>query len=156
MHSRALLATLNFLLVVGLYLPLGAPAAQEAIPGYPFLPLTTANVRAFSRQVEAEAKAMTAFLEQKYGDDRDKIERNPELTGLLHRRNELVEAFRLEEDGIKPIPCDPDFDFAVTTKQGRDFPVRRGQIQAGSRLVQELEATVHPEGLAEVISRKHD
>jgi hypothetical protein len=75
---------------------------------------------------------------------------------LLHRRNELVEAFRLEEDGIKPIPCDPDFDFAVTTKQGRDFPVRRGQIQADSRLVQELEATVHPEGLAEVISRKHD
>ncbi|RCK80620.1 MAG: hypothetical protein OZSIB_2933 [Candidatus Ozemobacter sibiricus] len=92
MHSRALLATLSFLLVVGLYLPLGAPAAQEAIPGYPFLPLTAANVRAFSRQVEAEAKAMTAFLEQKYGDDRDKIERNPELTAyrkLLHDLQEI-------------------------------------------------------------------
>ncbi|NLI80045.1 MAG: hypothetical protein GX442_26810 [Candidatus Riflebacteria bacterium] len=75
---------------------------------------------------------------------------------LLNRRNELVEAFRLGEDGVKPIPCDPDFDFPVKTKQGTDFPVKNGKINDRSAIVRELEETVHPEGLAKVISRKND
>lgn len=75
---------------------------------------------------------------------------------LIARRNELIHPFRLDLDGIEPIPCDPKFDFEATTKNGKDFPVKNGKIVKDSALVQELETTVHPEGLADVLSRKKD
>ncbi len=75
---------------------------------------------------------------------------------LLNRRNELVKHFKLEADGFKMIPCDPDFDLVVKTKKGDDFVVKNGAINKNSPTVQATEAAYHPEGLAEIISRKND
>ncbi|MFZ5949610.1 MAG: hypothetical protein ACOYXC_02810, partial [Candidatus Rifleibacteriota bacterium] len=75
---------------------------------------------------------------------------------LINRRNELVKAFKLEEDGFKELPCDPEFTLTLKGKGGTDQPVVKGKINADSPTVQKLEAEVHPEGLANVISRKND
>ncbi len=75
---------------------------------------------------------------------------------LISRRNDLVEAFHLEEDGIEKLPCDVGFSFEVKTKSGVDYPVYKGKINADSSVVRELEETVHPEGMANIISRKND
>lgn len=75
---------------------------------------------------------------------------------LINRRNEMVKAFKLEEDGFKMLPCDPEFTFTVKGKGGIDHPVLKGKINGKSRTVQQLERDIHPEGLAKVISRKND
>lgn len=75
---------------------------------------------------------------------------------LINRRNEMVKAFKLEEDGFKMLPCDPEFTFTVKSKGGIDYPVLKGKINSKSRTVQQLERDLHPEGLAKVISRKND
>ncbi|HNV70097.1 MAG TPA: hypothetical protein PKO06_10390 [Candidatus Ozemobacteraceae bacterium] len=75
---------------------------------------------------------------------------------LISRRNDLVEAFHLEEDGIEKLPCDVGFSFEVKTKNGVDYPVYKGKINENSEVVRDLEETVHPEGLANIISRKND
>lgn len=75
---------------------------------------------------------------------------------LISRRNELIHPFRLDLDGIEPLACDPTFTFEAKTKKGRDFPVKNGKISKDSALVRELEETVHPEGLVDVLSRKKD
>ncbi len=75
---------------------------------------------------------------------------------LIARRNELIAPFRLDLDGVQPLPCDPVFTMQVNDAQGKDYPVLEGVINANSRAVRALEAQVHPEGLANVISRKND
>ncbi len=75
---------------------------------------------------------------------------------LLARRNEIAKAFKLDRDGIGPIPCDPDFDVDGAGKWKGDRPVRNGKICENSSIVRELEESLHPEGLANVISRKND
>ncbi|MBI3037861.1 hypothetical protein HYY75_02250 [bacterium] len=75
---------------------------------------------------------------------------------LLSRRNELVKAFKLDWDGVREIPCDPDFTMEVSTKTGRHTPVKNGNINGDSQMVKDLEESIHPEGLAKVISRKND
>ena len=75
---------------------------------------------------------------------------------LMARRNELVDAFHLEDDGFQKLPCDTSFTFEVKTKKGVDYPVSKGKINADSEIVRELEESVHPEGLANIISRKND
>jgi hypothetical protein len=75
---------------------------------------------------------------------------------LIARRNELVKAFKLELDGFKPLPCDPDVTIEVNTKNGKDFPVLKGKINSRSEVVRQLESATHPEGLAEIIPRKKD
>lgn len=68
---------------------------------------------------------------------------------LLARRNELVEAFQLEEEGFRPIPCDPMLTITVKLADGStEEVVRAGRLNRASRLVRHLEATHHPEGLA--------
>lgn len=75
---------------------------------------------------------------------------------LLNRRNEMVKAFKLEEDGFKEISCNPEFTFSVKGKGGIDYPVLKGKINEKSRTVMQLEKDLHPEGLANVVSRKND
>lgn len=76
---------------------------------------------------------------------------------LINRRNELVKAFRLEEDGFKMLDCNPEFNFTVKGKGGAvDYPVKRGVINKNSATVKMLENQYHPEGLAKVVSRKED
>ncbi len=75
---------------------------------------------------------------------------------LIARRNELIEPFRLDLDGIKPLPCDPEFTLRINRDGKTHMPVLNGRINADSAIVQELEASTHPEGLATVISRKQD
>lgn len=75
---------------------------------------------------------------------------------LIARRNELIEPFRLDLDGIKPLPCDPGFTLRINRDGKTHMPVLNGQINADSAIVQELEASTHPEGLARVIPRKQD
>lgn len=75
---------------------------------------------------------------------------------LISRRNELVVPFRLELDGIKPLPCNPTMTITVN-HNGRDYqPVVNGVIDGSCPLVKELEAGIHAEGLAAVTSRKND
>lgn len=75
---------------------------------------------------------------------------------LISRRNELIEPFRLDLDGVKPIECDPNLTLTVKV-DGKEYqPVRNGSIDAACPLVQKLEAGIHAEGLAKVISRKND
>lgn len=75
---------------------------------------------------------------------------------LISRRNELIEPFRLDLDGVKPIECDPKLTLTVKV-DGKEYqPVRNGAIAAACPLVQKLEAGIHAEGLAAVISRKND
>ncbi|MDD3146186.1 MAG: hypothetical protein PHD82_02695 [Candidatus Riflebacteria bacterium] len=75
---------------------------------------------------------------------------------LISRRNELVVPFRLELDGIKPLPCNPTITITVN-HNGRDYqPVVNGVIDGNCPLVKELEAGIHAEGLASVTSRKND
>ena len=71
---------------------------------------------------------------------------------LLSRRNELVDAFCLQEDGVKPIPCDPGF----TLKNGGDTVVFRGVINPMSATVKKLQSEFHSEGLWFVIPRIFD
>lgn len=71
---------------------------------------------------------------------------------LISRRNELVKAFMLEKDGIKIIPCNPNF----TYKRGKDIIVKNGKINENSKTVKELVKRIHPEGLAKVIPRSKD
>ncbi len=75
---------------------------------------------------------------------------------LINRRNELVKAFKLEEDGFRELPCDTKFTLTIKGKDGIDQPVVKGKINADSPTVRKLEAEVHPEGLANVISRRRD
>ncbi|MFZ2955870.1 MAG: hypothetical protein WA705_03105 [Candidatus Ozemobacteraceae bacterium] len=75
---------------------------------------------------------------------------------LISRRNELIEPFRLDLDGIKPLPCDANFTLRVRDATGDHIPVLNGKIQFGSPIVLELESRIHPEGLANVIPRKKD
>ncbi|MBU1105340.1 MAG: hypothetical protein KKB51_01630 [Candidatus Riflebacteria bacterium] len=75
---------------------------------------------------------------------------------LINRRNELVKAFKLEEDGFDKIECDPEFDFAVKVKSGTDQVVKHGKANAKSATVKKLVEEIHPEGLAEVIPRGKD
>ncbi len=75
---------------------------------------------------------------------------------LISRRNELIEPFRLDLDGVKPIECDPKLTLTVKV-DGKEYqPVRNGAIDAACPLVQKLEAGIHAEGLATVTSRKND
>ncbi len=68
---------------------------------------------------------------------------------LLARRNELVDAFQLEEEGFRAIPCDPALTITVKLADGTtEEVVRAGRLNRASRLVRHLEATQHPEGLA--------
>ncbi|HEY9068868.1 MAG TPA: hypothetical protein VIV61_01355 [Candidatus Ozemobacteraceae bacterium] len=75
---------------------------------------------------------------------------------LISRRNELIQPFRLDLDGIKTLPCEPDFTLRVTRGGETHLPVLKGKINGDSAIVRELEASTHPEGLATVISRKND
>lgn len=75
---------------------------------------------------------------------------------LIARRNELIAPFRLDLDGIKALPCDPDLTITVKHKGRKYQPVVKGVIDADCQLVKELESGVHAEGIAEVISRKND
>ncbi len=72
---------------------------------------------------------------------------------LLARRNELIKPFRLDLDGFREIPCDPDFTFETRFAGNPDVPVRNGRINGNSALVRNLESNLHPEGLARIISR---
>ena len=75
---------------------------------------------------------------------------------LIARRNELIVPFELGLDGIKPLPCDPALTITVK-HEGREYqPVVNGRIDENCPLVKELEAGIHAEGLANVISRKND
>jgi len=75
---------------------------------------------------------------------------------LISRRNELVAPFRLDLDGIKPLPCDAALTQKVS-QGGREYqPVVEGRISESCPLVKELEASGHPEGLAKIITRKND
>ncbi len=76
---------------------------------------------------------------------------------LINRRNELVKAFKLEEDGFKPLPCDVKFTMKVKGKGGAvDYPVKRGVINKNSKTVKMLVEQNHPEGLADIVSRRDD
>lgn len=75
---------------------------------------------------------------------------------LIARRNELIVPFRLDLDGIKPLPCEPGFTLRLARDGKTHLPVLNGKINADSLIVRELEASTHPEGLANVIPRKKD
>ncbi|HNX75542.1 MAG TPA: hypothetical protein PLM07_08055 [Candidatus Rifleibacterium sp.] len=75
---------------------------------------------------------------------------------LLARRNELIEPFRLDLDGVKPLACDPKLTITVN-HQGQEYqPVLNGVIDGNCPLVQQLTGEIHAEGLASVINRKND
>jgi len=75
---------------------------------------------------------------------------------LIARRNELIVPFELGHDGIKPLPCNPALTITVKHEGSEYQPVVNGKIDGSCPLVKELEAGIHPEGLARVISRKND
>ncbi len=75
---------------------------------------------------------------------------------LINRRNELIAPFRLDLDGIAPLPCNPTLTITVKHEGGEYRPVVNGVIDAACPLVQQLEAGIHAEGLANVTSRKND
>lgn len=75
---------------------------------------------------------------------------------LIARRNELIEPFRLDLDGIAPIPCEPEVTIRINRNGKTHMPVLSGKINPDSAIVRELEASTHPEGLVTVIPRKND
>ncbi len=103
------------------------------------------------------AKLSRADLERCFGDSgwplfvqRIAVEK------LIARRNELIAPFRLDLDGVKPLPCEPRMTLTIR-HDGREYqPVVNGVIDADCPLVQRLETGIHAEGLASVISRKND
>lgn len=66
---------------------------------------------------------------------------------MLSRRNDLIKAFNLEEEGLSLIPCDPSITIRIKTPRGFDIPVIAGKINPFSRLVRQAEKENHPEGL---------
>ena len=70
---------------------------------------------------------------------------------LLSRRNDLVKTFSLEEDGVKLVPCNPEFSLSVQHKGAKDDPVIEGRINRDSTTVQELETVSHPESLTRTL-----
>ena len=71
---------------------------------------------------------------------------------LISRRNELIKAFKLDLDGIKPIKCNPKFSVNIKG----DYPIKRGKINKNSRIIKKLRRDYHPEGLADIIPRSKD
>ncbi|MEW6709297.1 MAG: hypothetical protein AB1403_05675 [Candidatus Riflebacteria bacterium] len=63
---------------------------------------------------------------------------------LISRRNELVKAFALHLDGIKPLECKPEITITIKGEK----VVENGVINPDSALVKELELNLHPEGIA--------
>ncbi len=66
---------------------------------------------------------------------------------LLARRNDLVRAFDLTEEGDTLESCNPSLTIRIQTPDGVEMPVVRGMINPLSRLVRKDETTAHPEGL---------
>lgn len=76
---------------------------------------------------------------------------------MLARRNDLVRTFGLTGEGLAIESCFPHLTLKMITPDGReDVPVVRGKVNPFSRLVQEAEKSVHPEGLLLTRPRQFD
>jgi len=107
---------------------------------------TWSDARWMARRIGALGRAdlERVFAESGWPDFSQKLG----VEKMLARRNDLIKAFDLEEEGLKPIPCNPSLTIRFRRSDGAcDIPVINGKVNPFSKLVRQAENEAHPEGL---------
>lgn len=106
---------------------------------------TWADARWMARRIATLSRAdiERVFFESGWPDFSQKLG----VEKMLARRNDLVKAFDLADEGFKPIPCNPRLTIRFKSRMGYDIPVIGGVINPFSKLVRQAEKAAHPEGL---------